>query len=143
MDSITHALYKAIAADNAHQNNEEFRSWSPGKPAAETAGLRPLATRKHVWDAYAGAAGTDLHIALTRGDELLALQLEFIAAGFCPPAGMYIDGAEVIISPGRVELMASTDDGKASWTASLMKRRSLGGQIDIRGPKAFWEELVS
>jgi hypothetical protein len=131
MDSITHALYRAITAQNAAQKAAETI-----EHRKVTAGLQALAIRPSVHQAYLGAAGTDLHIALGACDELLALQMEFIAAGYSPPATMATDGAEVIISPGRVDVMAGTDDGNGSWTAILAKK-----DPQHRGDRrAIWEE---
>jgi hypothetical protein len=140
MDSITHALYKAITTDDAHQRKVEAGS-SPRAGDEVTAGLQPISRRKHVHDAYADATPTDFHIALERGPELLALQLEFIAAGYCPPAGLNENGADVIISPGRIDVYVATDDGQATWSAILEARTS--GRPGDYAKKVRWEEQVA
>lgn len=112
MDSITHSLFKALAAANAQQS-----SITPAPPG----GLRPFAERPDTHMGYAGAAGTDLFITLAASPELLALQLEFVAAGFTPPAGMCLNGADVILAPGEVQLFVSTDNAEATWMATLAR----------------------
>lgn len=144
MDSITHALYRAIAADNNHQRSVEFGNHPTRTPEEMISGLQPLSKRRPIHDCYADAAGTDLHISLTRGDELLALQLEFIAGGFCPPASMYLEGADVVIAPGEVELFVGCDNGSSTWTATLrLHNPSAHYRHDQRGPKAGWTEQVA
>lgn len=118
MDSITHALYRAINTEHAYQRR--LADQTPGE-APTTKGLVPMTVRPGTWEGYAGAEGTDMHIALTPGDEVFCLFLEFTAAGFCPPVGLVSEGADVIISPGRVELNVSTDRGDATWVAVLEK----------------------
>ena len=130
MDSITHALYKAVTAEHALQQAAD-KCEAPFK----LSGLQPINKRKHVWDAYADAAATDLHIALGSAfPELLALQLEFIAAGFSPPAGLAECGADVFISPGRVDVYVPTDNGQGTWSAIL----GTGGTRV--GKRTVWEE---
>lgn len=136
MDSITHALYRVIVAEHdiqraADQADEPFK----------TSGLQPVSKRKPVWDTYPDAAGTDLHVAFgseTCFAELLALQLEFVAAGFSPPAGMVTCGADVFISPGRIDVYVPSDDGEKTWSAILASSTGKG-----MGRKAGWtEEMV-
>lgn len=119
MDSITHALYKAVTAEDAHQRSvADAMVQGFGNGAPQEAGLRPLSSVAEVTE-YPDHAPTDLFIELTEGPELLALQMELIAAGYCPPAGLYKAGADVIISPGRVEVFAPTDTGVSMWCATL------------------------
>lgn len=142
MDSITHALYRAItSADAAYKANEASRRIAnhsdPMFPSY--AGLRPLALTPTIHEAYAGAAKTDLYIPLEKSPELLALQMEFIAAGYNPPAGLYENGADAIISPGRIDVHVSSDNGEGTWVAMLVANNHSDG----RGPRekrACWQE---
>lgn len=145
MDSITHAVFKAIAAEDAYQRKIDQVTATPttldqrGPAFTRAVGLQPLNERPSLLEAFAGAEPSDLHIDLSRGPELLALQMEFIAGGYCPPAGMALDGAAVVISPGRVYICASTDSGDAMWSAALCRK-------DTRHPadrRAAWEEQTS
>jgi hypothetical protein len=139
MDSITHALYKAIVADDQHQRRND----NAGIGALSTAGLQPLSKRQGVHEAYAGAAETDLHITLERGPELLALNMEFIAAGYAPPGGFSQCGGDVIIGEGRIDLHVPTDDGKGSWVATLQassRPSGRSGSVDFTPRKAGWTE---
>jgi hypothetical protein len=121
MDSISHALYRAIMVDDAHQRKVEDMDKPIGDERPNQAGLQPLTLRKDVHDAYNGAAGTDLHIELERGPETLCLYMEFVAAGFCPPASL-VTGATVILAPGEVSLFAICDSGNDTWCAALRVR---------------------
>ena len=114
MDSITHALYKAVAAEDADPRKQQ----PFGDPIV---GLQPMALRPLTHSLFVEAEGTDLHVILNRGPELLALQLEFINGGLCPPAGLALAGADVIISPGQIDIHATTDDGERTWVATLAK----------------------
>ncbi len=133
MDSITHALYRAIVAEHIAQQPRE----GLGGPLS-FAGLQPMSKRQSVHEAYAGAAMTDMHISLgSCFAELLALQLEFVSAGYSPPADMSITGADVIISPGRVDVYVPTENG-GTWSAILAASPS-----DRGGRRAGWEEQQS
>jgi hypothetical protein len=137
MDSISHALYRAIMIDDAHQRKVEDTDKPIGDERPNHAGLQPLALREDVHQSYAGAAGTDLHIELERGAETLCLYMEFVAAGFCPPASL-VDGATVILAPGEVQLFAICDSGNNTWGASLRKL-----EPNHRGDRrAGWSEEV-
>jgi hypothetical protein len=137
MDSITHTLYRAITAEHNAQRAKDKAT----EPHLQLSGLQPINKRKHVWDAYADCSATDIHISLGSSEclsELLALQLEFIAAGFTPPAGMVECGGDVFISPGRVDLYVPSDDpkpGEGTWTAILGPRSDRGA-----GKRTGWEE---
>lgn len=133
MDSITHALYRSLNAEHTTQQQID-----KAEPPFKTSGLQPMAKRRSVHDAFADAAPTDLHITLgVCFAELLALQLEFVSAGYSPPADMAITGADVIISPGRVDVYVPTEDGK-TWAAILSNKSSERG-----GRRAGWEEQLS
>lgn len=135
MDSITHALYRSITSEHAAQQPRE----GLGGPLSY-AGLQPLSKRPSVHETFAGAAQTDLHIVLGSClPELLALQLEFVAAGFAPPGDMAVTGADVFISPGRVDVYVPTEEGK-TWTAVLTSRIEQTGR-GLR--RAGWEEEVA
>lgn len=143
MDSITHSLYKAIVAEDERQQRVALQTLDGPAPLT---GLQPICRQETVWQAYAGASGTDLYIALNRSPELFALFLEFTAAGFSPPAGMVVDGAEVIISPGRIDVMAQqdgdeTDAPLTSWNAILTSTE----QPSKHGLKrnTAWQEQVT
>jgi hypothetical protein len=142
MDSITHALYRAVTADNAHQRRVEDTDRETGDQRPNHAGLQPLAQRPDVHNAYQGAAGTDFHIELERGDETICLYMEFVAAGFTPPAGL-IDGGTVLLSPGHIELYVATDNGQNNWCAQLSV---LPSQVQRPGDhqprKAGWTEQL-
>ena len=144
MDSITHALYRAIVSADAQQRDverEKHRINSAPTPGAISfAGLKPLSTRKSVHEAYAGAAATDLHISLEMSPDLLAVQMEMINAGFRPPASMYIHGADVIISPERIDVYVPSDDGNDSWAVVLSGPEKKPNSIEWRDRKAFWKE---
>jgi hypothetical protein len=134
MDSITYAAHKAIvAADKAQRATT---------PEPTYPGLQPLACHRDVHAAYAGAEGTDLHISLGREAwvELLALQMEMIAAGFTPPASLATEGCDVIISPGEVHIHSATDKGDATWIATLSTRDT--GRPDYRKRTGWSEQVV-
>ena len=136
MDSITHSLYKAIAAaDTAQRVDAQPRHTLdvavPGDGGG--AGLQPLASRPQAHAVYPEAAGTDLHIELTgHAPELLALWFELTCAGLAPPAGLVAEGAAVILSPGRADVYAVEDDGRGTWVGSL--------SIGAEGRRAEWRE---
>ncbi len=152
MDSITHSLYKAIAAANvlqkidAREAKADQRGWdSPGPgwvkvadhtmdslplwshrtvlgaavPGDHGGGLQPLASRPQVHQVYPDADGTDLHIELDGGPDLLIFWLELTAAGLAPPAGLVTDGACVLMGPGYVEVYAVNDNARGSWVGQL------------------------
>jgi hypothetical protein len=147
VDSITHSLFRAVSADNAHQRKVEQEDRGhqtikqggfDGSPAI--AGLQPFSVRADVHSAFNDADGSDLHIQLTRGDETLNLYLEFVAAGMCPPAGLVENGADVVLSPGEVRVYASTDAGNATWMATLSRLDAHSQQRSDR--RAGWTETV-
>jgi hypothetical protein len=147
MDSITHALYKAIAADDAHQRKtEEFtsavRTINSGSFSGDCpgAGLQPIHTRRMVHQTYGDAAATDLHISLSRGPETLALYLEFVNAGLCPPTALVDIGADVILSPGEVQLFADLEDGQSQWCARLAKSSRYDSQKGVTINRVAWTE---
>jgi hypothetical protein len=137
MDSISHTLYRAILADDTHQRKVEDMDRPAGDERPNKAGLQPLAERHDVHQSYADAAGTDLHLELTRGPELLGLYMEFVAAGYTPPVSL-IDGATVILAPGEVSLFAICDNAEHTWCAALRMK-----DLQHRGDRrAGWEEQV-
>lgn len=133
MDSITHALYRAITAEEDRQRRLVDAGFGNQKTSG---GLACFSEHPDVHQAYLGAASTDLYIALLRSPELLALQMEFLAAGFNVPATMSLEGVDVIISAGRIDIMANCEgeDGPETWTAILSRDDRKGGR------KAEWSE---
>ena len=118
MDSLTHALYKAVRAADAEQREAE-KQRDTGAAVPSEAGLQSISTRETVHRCYAGATPTTLHIALDgRSDEVLALFFEFASAGWAPPCQMLEDGADVLINPEQTEVHVPADDG-GHWTAML------------------------
>ena len=140
MDSITHALFKAIAAENRRQiaSAQPETTIGAAVPGDHDAGLQPLARRPQVHDTFAGARGTDLHISLlTRSEEVLALFMELCSSGFAPPVSLIEGEAEVIIGEGHIEVFAPFDDASASWVGILDKRVNNSKNGDRR---SFWSE---
>lgn len=137
MDSITHALYRAVSRADVDQRAAtpaERRETLGAAVPDSRAGLQPLAVRPNVHDGYAGASGTDLHITLPRTPETLALFLEFTAMGLNPPVSLIEGEAEVILAPGDISVFAPQDNAAGIWCGQLQSAKG--------GRRTEWKEQV-
>ena len=94
MDSITHALYRAITVEEDRQRRLVDAGLGNQKV---NGGLMCFSERPDIHQAYLGAKSSDLYISLLRSPELLALQMEFVAAGFNVPATMFTQGVDCLL----------------------------------------------
>lgn len=128
MDSISHALYRAVKneqalalAEQAERGLETLAKGSFDACRPKHPGLRAFAQDKAFWDAYSGAAGTDLFIELPPGEEVTCLWTEFTSSGLRPPVGMLLGGCFVILSPGHIEVQVSEDSAEpGTWVGMLV-----------------------
>lgn len=114
MDSITHALYRAVATEQQAQ-----LSIVPVGGSERFAGLKPIGTRRTVHEAYLDADPEDLHITL-RGNtpELMGFMMELLSAGHRVPPTVYSDGVDVIMSDTDIHVYGSDAKG-VTWCAQL------------------------
>ena len=116
MDSINHALMRAII------NADDIQR---GGSVTSKLGLQPLRNKPHTHMAFAGAAGTDLHIELNPGPDVMNLWAELTSAGLSPPTALIVEGCAVILSPGAVEIFVNSDaEEPKTWVGSFEKNNS-------------------
>ena len=108
MDSTTHALHKAIVAQADRPGVLPLQSLSKNKRAQET---------------FAATPPNSLYVGLLPSPELLAFQLELLAAGHKCPASLYEQGCNVIITD--TTIIVSDNDG--SWYATLAPGQGRAG----------------
>jgi len=142
MDSITHALYKAIAHEDRAQREavkELGALVSEGVPGLQRLVDRPHRMPQLQLSCLKDMEPTDLHIVLfPRSETLLQFQLEAIAMGYTPPAGLYDTGADVFILPGSLSVFAPIDNGATYWWMELARR----GTSNAGAERASWRELL-